>query len=359
LPARPLRRTTDDPFALLFCRARLPPNRAAVPLLIDIGKRLPKTRPNSWSNASAKLRLDDRRRLPPLNAVRAFEAAARRGGFQAAGAELNVSANAVGRLVKVLEDWLGVALFRRLPRGVVVTEAGCGYLDHVGILLDQLADATADLQRRKTSEVLTISAGPSFIERWLVPRLGRLTERYPDLEVRMLASSQLTDFGREEVDVAIRHGRGVYDELRSDLLVQQDFYPVCSPTLLSCGPRLQVPDDLAQHVLLHEECNLLDRLDWAGWLTAIGADGIDAQRGLRFSFSHMTLQVAAAGQGVALASSAFIADDLMTGRLVRPFGKLSVLGSHGFYIVSPNATADREKSAAFRDWALEEAADEP
>lgn len=359
MPAQPLRRTTDDPFALLFCRARLPPNRAAVPLLIDIGKRLPKTRPNSWSNASVELRLDDRRRLPPLNAVRAFEAAARRGGFQAAGAELNVSANAVGRLVKVLEDWLGVALFRRLPRGVVVTEAGRGYLDHVGILLDQLADATADLQRRKTSEVLTISAGPSFIERWLVPRLGRLTERYPDLEVRMLASSQLTDFGREDVDVAIRHGRGVYDGLRSDLLVQQDFYPVCSPTLLSCGPRLQVPDDLAQHVLLHEECNLLDRLDWAGWLTAIGADGIDAQRGLRFSFSHMTLQVAAAGQGVALASSAFIADDLMTGRLVRPFGKLSVLGSHGFYIVSPNATADREKSAAFRDWALEEAADEP
>ena len=119
-----------------------------------------------------------------------------------------------------------------------------------------------------------------------------------------------------------------------------------------------MPDDLAQHVLLHEEWNLLDQLDWADWLAAMGADGIDAQRGLRFSFSHMTLQVAAAGQGVALASSAFIADDLTTGRLVRPFGKLSVLGAHGFYIVSPNATADREKSAAFRVWALEEAADE-
>jgi len=175
----------------------------------------------------------------------------------------------------------------------------------------------------------------------------------------MLASVQLTDFGREDVDVAIRHGRGVYDGLRSDLLVQEEFYPVCSPALLSCGSRLQVPDDLAQHVLLHEEWNLLDQLDWADWLAAIGADGIDAQRGLRFSFSHMTLQVAAAGQGVALASSAFIADDLTTGRLVRPFGKLSVLGPHGFYIVCPNATADREKIAAFRDWALEEAADEP
>ena len=112
------------PFALFFAGSGCPPNRAAILLLIDIGERLRKTRPNSWSNASAKLGLDDQRRLPPLNAVRAFEAAARRGGFQAAGAELNVSANAVGRLVKVLEDWLGVALFRRLPRGVVVTAAG-------------------------------------------------------------------------------------------------------------------------------------------------------------------------------------------------------------------------------------------
>ena len=152
----------------------------------------------------------------------------------------------------------------------------------------------AELQRSKTSDVLTVSAGPSFIARWLVPRLRRLTERYPDLEVRVLASSQLTDFGREDVDVAIRNGLGIYDGLRSDLLVQQEFFPVCSPTPLSCGPRLQVPDDLAQHVLLHEECNLLDRLDWAGWLAVIGADGIDAQRGLRFSFSHMTLQVAGA-----------------------------------------------------------------
>src|ERR1700716_3893113 len=337
----------------------LPPLWLARPGLTDIGERLRKTHRISWGNASVKQRLGDQRRLPPLNAIRAFEAAGRRGGFQAAGDDLNVSANAVGRLVKVLEDWLGLALFRRLPRGVVVTEAGRGYLGRVEILLDQLAEATADLQRRGTSEVLTVSAGPSFIARWLVPRLGRLIEQYPDLEVRMLASVQLTDFGREDVDVAIRHGRGIYDGLRSDLLVQEDFYPVCSPTLLSCGPRLQVPDDLAQHVLLHEEWNLLDQLDWAGWLAAIGADGIDAQRGLRFFFSHMTLQVAAAGQGVALASSAFIADDLTTGRLVRPFGKLTVLGPHGFFIVCPNATADREKVAAFRTWALEEVADEP
>jgi LysR family glycine cleavage system transcriptional activator len=150
-----------------FAGRGYPLNWAALLLLTDTGERLRNTRRNSWGNASAKIRLSDQRRLPPLNAIRAFEAAARRGGFQAAGAELNVSANAVGRLVKVLEDWLGVALFKRLPRGVVVTEAGRGYLDRVEVLLDQLAEATADLQRVETSRVLTISGGhPSSRAGW-------------------------------------------------------------------------------------------------------------------------------------------------------------------------------------------------
>lgn len=291
--------------------------------------------------------------------MRAFEAAARNGGFQAAGAELNVSANAVGRLVKVLEDWLGASLFRRLPRGVVLTEAGRSYLARIGVLLDQLAEATADLQRSETSSILTISAMPSFVSRWLVPRLGHLTERYPELDVRLLASVPLTDFSREEVDVAVRLGAGQYEGLRSELLLREDFYPVCSPALQSQKPRLREPADLARHVLLHDEWEhrIPDQLDWARWLATVGVDGIDAQRGLRFSFSQMTLQAAAAGQGIALASSALIGDDLATGRLVRPFGDLSVRGPYGFYVVCPSAAADRDKVVAFREWALAEAAD--
>ena len=330
----------------------------------NIGESLRKIHRNGSSD-SPKRSLDDSRRLPPLNAVRAFEAAARKGGFQAAGAELNVSANAVGRLVKVLEDWLGVALFKRLPRGVVVTEAGRGYLSRVENLLDQLAEATADLQRLETSEVLTVSAGPSLVARWLIPRLGRLVERHRDLKVRVLASASLADFEHEEVDVAIRHGSGTYEGLRGDLLMREDFYPVCSPALLARGPRLQEPADLSQHVLLHqqhvptrhERDQISDQLDWSFWLAAIGLGGIDAQRGLCFSFSHMTLQAAVAGQGVALASSAYLDDDLDTGRLIRPFGDLSVQGPHGFFIVCPQATADCDKIVAFRNWALEEAAD--
>ena len=303
--------------------------------------------------------LNVQRRLPPLNAVRAFEAAARLGGFNAAGAELNVSANAVGRLVKLLEDSLGVALFRRLPRGVVVTKAGEHYLAGIGRLLDQLAEATADLKRLETSSVLTVSAMPSMVSRWLIPRLGRLTERHPDLDVRLVAKVPRTDFAREEIDVAIRTGAGSYDGLRSDLLLREDFFPVCSPELLSRGPPLRDPADLAHHVLLHDEFDHERRqpnqVNWARWLAATGMTNIDARRGLRFSYSHMTLQAAVAGQGIALASSALLADDLATGRLVRPFGDLAVPGPNRFSVVCPEATAEREKIAMFREWALAEA----
>ena len=314
---------------------------------------------NNGATASAKLRQGNPRRLPPLNAVRAFEAAARLGGFNAAGAELNVSANAVGRLVKLLEDWLGVLLFTRLPRGVVVTEAGGRYLARVGGLLDQLAESTADLQRVESSTVLRVSAMPSLVSRWLIPRLGRLNERHPELDVRIVATIAPTDFTREEVDVAIRIGEGSYAGLRSDFLMSEDYFPVCSPELLSRGPPLGAPTDLAHHVLLHDACGcgprLPDLLDWPRWLAAIGVATVDAGRGPRFSFSHMTLQAAAAGQGIALASSALLADDLSTGRLVRPFGDLVVRSPYGFFIVCPEATADHDKVTVFRNWALAEA----
>ena len=168
------------------------------------------------------------------------------------------------------------------------------------------------------------------------------------------------------MDVAIRNGPGCYEGLRSDLLMREDYFPVCSPELLSRGPPLREPADLAHHVLLHLAHHVLlheewqrripDQLDWTRWLTAIGITNIDAQRGRRFSFSHMTLQAAVQGQGVALAGSALLADDLATGRLVRPFGNLAVRGPYGFFIVCPEANADRGKIVMFRDWALAEAA---
>ena len=229
-------------------------------------------------------------------------------------------------------------------------------------MLDQLDQATVDLQRLETSRVLTVSAMPSMVSRWLIPRLGRLTERHPELDVRIVAKVPRTDFAREEVDVAIRTSPGSNDGdgLRSDLLMREDFFPVCSPELLSRGPPLREPADLAHHVLLHDEFEYERRqpnqVDWARWLAANGISNVDAQRGLRFSFSHMTLQAAAEGQGVGLASSALLADDLSTGRLVKPFGDLAVRGPYAFFIVCPEETADREKVVMFREWALAEAA---
>jgi len=300
-----------------------------------------------------------RRRLPPLNAIRAFEAAARLGGFNAAGTELNVSANAVGRMVKVLEDSLGVPLFKRLPRGVVVTEAGERYLAGIGMLLDRLAEATADLRRLETSRVLKVSAAPSVVSRWLIPRLGSLTARHPDFDVRLTATVARTDFMREDIDVAIRVGTGCYEGMRSDLLVQGNYFPVCAPQLLMRGPSLREPADLAHHVLLHDQCpcapRLPDRLDWQRWLAATGATNVDAERGLGFSFLHLALQAAVAGQGVALASSTLLADELATGRLVRPFGNLAVRSPYGLYLVCPEAAAERKEVVMFREWALAEA----
>jgi LysR family transcriptional regulator, glycine cleavage system transcriptional activator len=192
----------------------------------------------------------------------------------------------------------------------------------------------------------------------LIPRLSRLVQRHPELDVRVVVSVKLTDFEREEVDVAIRHGTGSYEGLRSDLLMREDFWPVCSPALLSRAPPLRQPADLAHHALLHDMSDrcLPGQLDWARWLTAMGTPNVDAQRGLQFSYAHMALEAAAAGQAVALANSAFLADDLATSRLVRPFGDLSVRGPYGTFIVCPKATAEREKVAVFRDWAIAEAA---
>jgi LysR family transcriptional regulator, glycine cleavage system transcriptional activator len=196
-----------------------------------------------------------RRRLPPLNAVRAFEAAARHLSFQRAGEELSVTPGAIAQQVKALEAWLGKPMFRRLPsKGVVLSEPGQLYAPVVRDLLDGLADATARLMRQAGPGVLMVSTIPSFAARWLIPRLGAFRMAHPDLEVRVLAHAGLTDFAREQVDVAIRLGQGVYPGLRSDLLMSETLFPVCSPTLLTDEAKpLREPADLRHHTLLHED----------------------------------------------------------------------------------------------------------
>ena len=289
------------------------------------------------------------RRLPPLNALRAFEAAARHLSFTRAAAELHVTQTAISHQIKALEERLGVRLFRRLPRGLLLTEAAQRLLPPVRDAFDQIAAATERLAAGGASATLTVSVLPSFAAKWLVPRLGRLRAAHPDLDLRISASSELVDFARDDVDVGIRMGSGVYPGLRTQRLFGEALVPVCSP-LLREGPHpLLRPEDLAHHVLLHDE----DYAGWELWLRLAGVPGVLARRGPVFTDSGMVVQAAAEGQGVALARRVLAAGDLAAGRLVQPFD-VSIPHDLAYYLVCPEATAEQPKIAAFRSWLLAE-----
>jgi LysR family glycine cleavage system transcriptional activator len=293
------------------------------------------------------------RRLPPLNALRAFEAAARHLSFTRAAAELHVTQTAISHQIRALEERLGVRLFRRLPRGLLLTEEAQHYLPPVRDAFDRIAAATAQLAGGASSGSLTVSVLPSFAAKWLVPRLGRFRAAHPNLDLRISASSQLVDFARDDVDVGIRMGPGHYPGLRVDRLFGESMVPVCAPELQSGPHPLRRPGDLRHHVLLHDD----DHSGWQLWLELAGVEGVDAGRGPVFTDSAMVVQAAAEGQGVALARSVLAAGDLAAGRLVRPF-EISVPHDLAYYLVSPEATAEQPRIRAFRAWLLAEARDQ-
>jgi LysR family glycine cleavage system transcriptional activator len=300
------------------------------------------------------------RRLPPLTAVRAFEAAARHLSFTRAAAELNVTQTAISHQIKALEERLGVRLFRRLPRGLVLTEQAQVYLPDVRDALDRIAAATERLTREQESGVLTVSTMPSFAAKWLVPRLGRLRQSHPGIDLRISATLQLVDFSRDDIDVAVRCGRGHYPGLRADRLFTEDVFPVCSPRLLEGPHPLRTPDDLRHHVLLHDVDTGRVQFThatgpWRYWLEVAGVAGIDLDHGLIFEDTNLLLDAAIAGHGVALGRSVIAAADIAAGRLVRPF-ELSVPFGLAYYLVYPEANAERPRVRAFRDWLLAEAA---
>lgn len=294
------------------------------------------------------------RRLPPLNALRAFEAAARHLSFTRAAHELNVTQAAVSHQVKALEARLGLALFRRLNRALILTEDGQAYLPPVRDAFDAIAEATRRLEARLSGGALTVSTMDSFAAAWLVPRLGRFRAAHPDIDVRITITDRLVDFVRDDVDLGIRYGRGHYPGLRVVRLLTEDIFPVCSPALLRGDNPLRTPADLCHHTLLHDDM----REDWRMWLMAAGVAGVDPTRGPAFSHSHLVLQAAADGQGVALGRGALVAHDLAAGRLVKPFD-ISLAADYAYYVVTLEAAAAQPKIAAFRDWLLEEARRDP
>ncbi len=296
------------------------------------------------------------RRIAPLNALRAFEAAARHLSFTKAAEELHVTPAAVSHQIKGLEDYCGAPLFRRMTRALLLTDEGQRALPLLRGGFDLLAEASDRLSVSIDGNILTVSAAPSIAAKWLVTRLERFRMAHPDIDVRLDATERLSDFDRDGVDIAIRYGGGVYPGLHSTRLFETTVFPVCSPALVA-GPRpLASPGDLAGHTLLHIDWRSGDDSwpDWRMWLAAAGATGIDQDRGPRFNDVAMAVQTAIDGHGVALANDVLVADDFAAGRLVRPFEE-SVSTDFGYFAVCPEGRTSDPRVAAFRDWLLAEA----
>ena len=287
--------------------------------------------------------------LPSLNGLRAFEAAARHLSFTRAAAELNVTQTAISHQIRRLEEQLGIRLFERRTRELLLTREAAAYLPAVQGAFEELRQATARLQRPARGGMLTVSTTASLAAKWLVTRVAAFQDANPGIEVRISTSSHLVDFVREEVDMAVRYGRGSWPGLRATWLMAEDIFPVCSPALLQDGKPLRKPADLADHTLLHTTTS---REDWQLWLTAAGLPiSIAARRGLSFDQSFMAVQAAVEGLGVALGRTRFVEADIAAGRLVVPFDVV-LPADAGFYIVAPEETADTPKITLFHDWLI-------
>jgi LysR family glycine cleavage system transcriptional activator len=288
------------------------------------------------------------RRLPPLNALKAFEAAARHESFTRAAEELCVTQGAVSHQVKGLEVELGLKLFNRERQRLLITEAGRNYLEVVRDAFDRIAAGTERLLQRQSSGVLTVSTSPDFAAKWLVHRLGAFAEAHPAIDLRVSATMHHVDFAREDVDLAVRHGEGNWPGLDAVQLATEQLFPVCSPKLAA---RLKQPSDLLRVPLLHID----DRKAWRRWLDAVGVAGAELSGGPVLNRDSMVIDAAVDGQGVALARTTLAATDLINGRLVRPFADTIPIAKT-YWIVCPKATAALPKIVIFRDWLLAEAA---
>lgn len=296
------------------------------------------------------------RQIPPLNGLRAFEAAARHLSFTEAARELNVTQAAISHQIRGLEARLGIPLFERSKRGLSLTEPARNYLPSLIEAFDLMDRATRRLTRHEKEGALRVSALPSFAARWLLPRLPRFREKHPDIDILISANERLSDLETEGIDVGLRFGRGTYAGLTSHRLMGDCRLPVCSPALAR-GPRaLRRPQDLSHHVLLHDDISEGIEVDWKAWMQLVGLSGIDASRGPGFSDSAMVLAAAIAGQGVALARASLAIDDVAAGLLLQPFGP-AVRARYEYWFVTTRRSADYPKVRAFREWLTAEAVD--
>ncbi len=293
----------------------------------------------------------------PLNALRVFEAAARHLSFAKAAAELNVTPAAVSHQIKGLEARLGVPLFRRLNRRLLLTDAAQLCLPGLRDGFERIAQALAKVSTPEASNVLRVTSAPTFAARWLVPHLESFRAHHPEVEIRIDATERIVDFALEPIDIGIRYGSGKYPGLHAELLMDADEFPVCSPKLLEGPHPLRRPEDLRYHTLIHGEAatdtNVLP--SWRMWLLAASVRDLDPTRGLHLQPETIAIEAAINGQGVVLSAEVLVSEELRRGRLVKPFDVELEL-DFAYHLVWPKARAPRPAVTAFRDWIMAETA---
>lgn len=291
----------------------------------------------------------------PLNALRAFDAAARHMSFKQAAEELHVTPAALSYQIRSLEDLLQVKLFERSNRKVALSPAGARLYPGARDAFQRLSAAVEQVAPDHDDHVLVISAGPAFSAKWLAPRLSRFLELHPDLDPRISANLIKSDFANEQIDVAVRFGGGDYPDLKSILLMEDAVTPMCSPDLVSDDRSLRAPGDLRNFALIHDDSlkPFPHAPGWAAWLERAGISDIDTERGLRFNHADHALDAAIEGAGVVMGRTVLGDRDLRLGRLVKPFD-LEISLQYSFYLVAPPDKWGNANVTAFRNWILNE-----
>ncbi|HUQ29592.1 MAG TPA: transcriptional regulator GcvA [Usitatibacter sp.] len=307
-------------------------------------------------------------RFPPLNALRAFEAAARHASFKVAARELHVTPGAVSHQVKLLEEHLGVPLFRRLTRALELTTEAHAMLPKVREGLDALHAAVDRVRAREAMTPLTVVAPPNFAARWLVPRLSSFANAHPDIELHIASRQQMVDGGeagqplvadedaRDSPVAMVRFGTGHYPGSHVDEVFSAVYVPVCSPRLRQGEHPLRKPEDLRFHTLLHDDTVIEEgaRPSWRDFLHSVGITDIDATRGPHFSDAALALDAAVEGMGVTLAIKSLLTSEIEAKRLVVPF-EIAAPTGYAYYLVTPEAAGESRALASFRQWLLDEA----
>jgi LysR family transcriptional regulator, glycine cleavage system transcriptional activator len=294
-----------------------------------------------------------RRPLPPLNALRAFEATARHLSFSKAAEELHVTPAALSHQIRGLEDLLGLKLFHRRARSIELTEPARLIYPGIRTGFEAIREAVDRLGRGQQDRILVVSSTPGFTAKWLVPRLYRFLARNPEIETRITASAAYANFASDGVDVGIRLSSGVHPDLYVEKLSDEWLLPLCSPRLLDGERRLRSPQDLAHFPLIQVDLPGLVPT-WADWLRMAQIDGIDSTRGLRLNVADHALDAASEGMGVVLAYKMVASRDILLGRLVPPFGPDIPVPGRSYYFVCARGHEKRANVKAFRDWVFAE-----